>query len=439
MTGIEAGLIALAVLFVLLALRIPIGVAMLVVGIGGYAAIAGWKPLLAYLNSAAVDRFSSYTLSIVPLFLLMGHFATKAGMSRALFRAAGVWVGHRPGGLAMAAIGGCAGFGAIAGSSLATAATMAQVALPEMRKFGYAGSLATGTLAAGGTLGILIPPSIVLVIYAILTEQNIAKLFMAAFVPGILAAVGYMVAVAVYVRFKPEAGPVAERADRGEKLRSMVEVWPVALVFLLVIGGIYGGIFTPTEAAAVGAFATLVFAVWKGGMRLDGLIDCLAQTAVSTAMIFLIILGADLLNVFLALTRMPQMAAEAIGASGLPPFLILSLILVAYLLLGCVMDSLSMILLTIPIFFPIVMGLDFGLTPEETAIWFGILALVVVEVGLITPPIGLNLYIINSMARDVPMSQTIRGVLPFLASDIVRVVLLVAFPAISLGLMRWLS
>jgi tripartite ATP-independent transporter DctM subunit len=392
--------------------------------------------LINFLKSEPYSQFSAYSLSVIPLFLLMGQFATQAGMSRALFRAANVWLGHRRGGIAMATVGGCAAFGAICGSSLATAATMAQVALPEMRRYKYSGALATGTLAAGGTLGILIPPSIILVVYAILTEQNIAKLFIAAFVPGIIAALGYIAAIAVFVRIDPRAGPAGGRASARERLSSLAETWPVILIFLLVIGGIYAGWFTPTEGAAVGAFSTGTLAFVHGGMRLTGLIECLRGTAETTAMIFLILLGAALYNAFLALTRMPMDAAAMIGASGLSPMWVMAAILLLYLALGCLMDSLSMILLTIPIFFPIVMGLDFGLGPEETAIWFGILALIVVEVGLITPPVGMNVFVINSMARDVPMVESFKGVMPFLASDLIRVVLLVAVPSISLFLVR---
>ncbi|MEM7443309.1 MAG: TRAP transporter large permease [Pseudomonadota bacterium] len=431
---VELGFIAFVVLLLLLALRIPIGVAMLTVGLGMYVYMRGTGTTLAYLKNTSFSAFADYGLSVVPLFLLMGQFATRAGMSKALFNAANVFLGHRRGGMAMASVGACAGFGAICGSSLATAATMAQVALPEMRRFGYSGALSTGTLAAGGTLGILIPPSVVLVIYAILTEQNIAKMFVAALIPGILAAVGYVIAIAIYVRFNPEAGPTGERSGAAARLAAIREIWPVVGIFLLVIGGIYAGWFTPTEGAAVGALATLLLAVFHGGMRLDGFVDCLKGTAEASAMIFLIILGAKIFNGMLALTQMPQSAALLIGESGLAPLAILVIMLLIYLVLGCMMDSLSMILLTVPIFFPIVMALDFGLTPEETAIWFGILALIVVEVGLITPPVGMNVFIINSLARDVPMLDSFRGVLPFLLSDAVRVVILVAFPVITLGL-----
>ena len=439
MTGIELGAVAFVILIGLLAIRIPIGVAMLTVGMGGYVYLRGWTPLLAYLKTAPFVQFSNYSLSVIPLFLLMGQFATKAGMSRALFNAANVWMGHFRGGIAMAGVGACAGFGAICGSSLATAATMAQVALPEMRRYKYSGALATGSLAAGGTLGILIPPSVILVIYAILTEQNIAKMFIAAFIPGFLAALGYILAIAVYVRLYPEDGPARPRVPIRERLESLPEILPVLAIFLVVIGGIYLGWFTPTEGAAVGAFGTGLLAVFHGGMRLSGLVDCLKGTATATGMIFLILLGASIFNVFLALTQLPQAASEAIGASGLPPMLVLAVMLLAYLVLGCVMDSLSMILLTIPIFFPIIVGMDFGLTPEETAIWFGIIAVIVVEVGLITPPVGMNVFIINAIARDVPMLESFRGVLPFLISDVIRVVILLAFPVITLAMVRALA
>ncbi|GAB4435845.1 MAG: TRAP transporter large permease [Rhodocyclaceae bacterium] len=429
----------LAGLFVLLALRVPIAVAMFATGAAGYVTVAGWEPLANYLKTAAYGRYSVYDLTVVPLFLLMGHFASKSGLSRSLFRAAGALIGHHRGGVAMAAVGACAGFGAICGSSLATAATMGQVALPELRRLDYSPALATGALAAGGTLGILIPPSIVLVIYAILTEQNIARLFIAALVPGIVAGSGYIAAIAIYVRVFPGAGPAAPRASLAERLRAIAEVWPVVLIFLTVIGGIYGGVFTPTEAAAVGTLSTGLLALARG-MRIAGLAECIYGTAEATGMIFLILLGADVLNVFLALTQMPAELARWVGASGLPAMIVLALILAIYVVLGCVMDSLSMILLTIPIFFPIVMGLDYwGLGPTDKAIWFGILALMVVEIGLITPPVGMNVYIISSLARDAPMSVTFRGVVPFLISDALRVALVVSFPALSLALVHALS
>jgi C4-dicarboxylate transporter DctM subunit len=439
LSNLEIGIWSFPILLVLIFFRLPIGLAMLLCGMVGTWLVTGsWNPILAKLKAETYSTFSSHSLSIIPLFLLMGQFAGLGGMSQSLFKAANSWLGHRKGGVAMAAIGACAGFGAICGSSLATAATMAQVALPELRRYGYSGALATGALAAGGTLGILIPPSIVLVIYAILAEQNIAKLFLAAFVPGILAAIGYMIAISIYVRLYPESAGDSPRQPYRERFKAMFDVWPVLLVFFLVVGGIYFGWFTPTEAAAIGAAGTGLIALINGGLNRQTFIDSVLATAVATAMIFFIVFGASIYNGFLALSQVPQQIAAIIVESGFNPWAVLVTILILYLVLGCVMDSLSMILLTIPIFFPIVSALDYGLGPEEFAIWFGIIVLIVVEVGLITPPVGMNLFVINSMAKDTPISATYRGVTPFVISDLVRTVILVLFPAISLFMLRWL-
>ncbi len=439
MTHLELGLWSFPVLLALIFLRVPIGLAMLSVGFFGTWMVTGsWIPILAQLKSLTYDTFSSYSLSIVPLFLLMGQFATRGGMSQALFKAAETWLGHRRGGVAMAAVGACAGFGAICGSSLATAATMGQVALPELRRYGYSGALATGCLAAGGTLGILIPPSVVLVIYAILTEQNIIKLFMAAMVPGVLAALGYMITIAIYVRVKPDSAGQREPADLAERFSALISVWPVLLIFVLVIGGIYLGWFTPTEGAAVGAAGTGLIALANGGLTWRSLGESITGTAISTGMIFFIVLGAAVYNGFLAFSQLPQETANYVATLGISPWLVLLVILLCYLVFGCVMDSLSMILLTIPIFFPIVSVLDFGLPAEEMAIWFGVVVLITVEVGLITPPVGMNLFVINSMAPDVPLSRTYGGALPFVVSDVIRIAILVAFPVITLGLVRLL-
>ncbi|MBG0841822.1 TRAP transporter large permease [Ectopseudomonas toyotomiensis] len=440
MSSVALGGLFLAFLLVLLAIRIPIAIAMLLTGIGGYVSISGWDPLLNYLKTVAYARYTVYDLSVIPLFLLMGQFASRGGLATGLFRAAATMVGHWRGGLAISAIGSCAAFGAVCGSSVATAATMGQVALPELRRYKYSNSLAVGCLAAGGTLGILIPPSVVLVIYAILAQQNISTLFMAAFVPGILAVIGYMIAIAIYVRLFPDSGPAQERSSWKQRLQAQQGVWPVLLIFLVVLGGIYGGWFTPTEAAAIGTVGTGFFAFTLGKMRLAELKEVLLGTGVTTAMIFMILLGADVMNAFLAISQLPNFIAETISGAGLPPFLVLAGILVLYLILGCVMDTMSMILLTIPIFFPVIMGLDFyGLDQTEKAIWFGILALMVVEIGMVTPPLGMNVYVIAGMARDIPMSEAFRGIVPFLISDIVRVVILVLFPSITLCLVRWLT
>ncbi|MBX6368626.1 MAG: TRAP transporter large permease [Rhodospirillales bacterium] len=436
MSGTETAILLFAALFVLVGLRIAIGVALLFCGVAGYVLLSGWIPLISYLKTGVYLHFSNYSLSVIPLFLLMGQFAMQAGMSQALFGAATAWFGHRRGGVALAAIVGAAAFGAICGSSVATTATMGQVALPEMRRLGYSSSLATGTLAVGGSLGMLIPPSVILVVYGILTEQNIAKLFMAAFIPGLLAALGYMIAISIYCRVNPKAGPAEERVGWRERVLALRDVWPVIVIFTVVVLGTNVGWFTPTEGAAVGAFSTFLLCVLRRRMSWPALRASLLAVAEVTAMIFLILLGAEVFNAVLALSQMPMKLASAIGESGLPPYGILIAILVVYIGLGCVMDELAMLLLTLPIFFPIVMGLDFGMPPDEKAIWFGILVLVIVGIGLVAPPVGMNVFVINALAKDVPIVETYRGVLPFILADIVRAGVLVAFPVLSLWLVR---
>jgi tripartite ATP-independent transporter DctM subunit len=437
MSNVELALWSFPLLLLMIFIRIPIGLSMLVCGLGGAWMVYGsYLPILNQLKQMTFSTFSSYSLSVIPLFLLMGQFAALGGLSQALFKAAEAWIGHRKGGVAMAAVGACAGFGAICGSSLATAATMGQVALPELKRAGYAGGISTACLAAGGTLGILIPPSVVLVIYAILTEQNIAKLFLAAFVPGLLAALGYMIVIAIYARLRPQDVGSLPPMPMKDRIAATIKVWPVMVIFVAVVGGIYSGLFTPTEGAAIGAFGTGLSAWFSGGLNRKTLLAAVLGTAVATGMIFMIVLGAGVYNTFLALSQLPQEAANAVGGWGVSPMLVLVFILVLYVILGCFMDSLSMILLTIPVFFPIVTALDFGLPPEEFAIWFGILVLIVVEVGLITPPVGMNLFVINSLARDTPITQTYRAILPFVASDFIRTGVLLAFPSITLFVLR---
>ncbi|MEM7632616.1 MAG: TRAP transporter large permease [Pseudomonadota bacterium] len=437
MSRLELGFWSFPILLGLIFLRAPIGLAMFLCGLLGwiFAMNGNPTPILAKLKSETYTTFSNYSLTIIPMFLLMGQFATLSGMSSALFKAAESFLGHRRGGVAMASVGACAGFGAICGSSLATAATMSRVALPELKRYGYSGGFSTATLAAGGTLGILIPPSVILVIYAIITEQNIAKLFLAAFIPGILAAIGYVITISIYVRLYPDAAGTRPAVPWPERWRALAETWPVLAIFALVVGGIYAGWFTPTEGAAIGAAGTGLVALVGGNLTWRVLLEALIGTAKTTAMIFFIVLGASLYNNFLALSGAPQWLADYVLGQGFAPLLVLSVILVFYLIFGCVMDSLSMILLTVPIFFPVISGLEFGLTPEQVAIWFGILVLIVVEVGLITPPVGMNLFIINAMDRETPMTETYKAVLFFVGSDIVRVILLVAFPAITLFLL----
>jgi len=426
-------------MLVLMAVRVPIAVSMFGAGALGYVVQTGWLPFANFLNTQAFARFASYDLSVIPLFILMGHFATKGGISKALFEFAAAVMGRFKGGLAMASLLACAAFGAISGSSVATAATITSVALPEMRRHGYSGRLATGTLAAGGTLGIQLPPSIVLVIYAILTEQNISKLFAAAVVPGLIAMIGYMIAVAIYVRVVPGHAPEVEDAPPPLTLHAVFGVAPIVGIFGLVFGGIYGGFFTPTEGAAVGATATFLTALGKGEMSLAKFKECFLGTAASAAMIFFIFLGADLMNSALALTQVPNQLAGAVGSWGPSPLIVVVAILLFYVLLGAVMDELSMLLLTIPIFFPIVIGLDFGMPKESVAIWFGIMVLMTVGFGLIAPPVGLNVYIVNGMAKGVPMGETYRGVMPFLISDVIRTMLFLFFPIIPLFLVRYIG
>jgi C4-dicarboxylate transporter DctM subunit len=423
----------------LMAIRVPIAVSMFSAGTIGYLVQTGWGPFSNFLNTQSFARFASYDLSVIPLFILMGHFATKGGISKSLFEFAAAVMGRFRGGLAMASLLACAAFGAISGSSVATAATITSVALPEMRRHGYSGRLATGTLAAGGTLGIQLPPSIVLVIYAILTEQNISKLFAAAIVPGLIAMAGYMIAVALYVRLVPGHAPDTEEAPPPLTLRAVLGVAPIAIIFLLVFGGIYGGLFTPTEGAAVGVATTFLTALLKGEMTVDKFKECFYGTAVSAAMIFLIFLGADLMNAALALTQVPNQLAALVGSWGLSPLVVVVAILLFYVLLGAVMDELSMLLLTIPIFFPMIMALDFGMAKESVAIWFGIMVLMTVGFGLIAPPVGLNVYIVNGMSKDVPMGETYRGVMPFLVSDVIRTTLFLFFPIIPLWLVGFIK
>ena len=439
MSSLSLTLLIFGSMLALMAVRVPIAVSMFMAGAIGYVTQTGWAPFASFLNTQAFARFAGYDLSVIPLFILMGHFATKGGISKSLFEFAAGVMGRFKGGLAMASLLACASFGAISGSSVATAATITGVALPEMQRHGYSGRLATGTLAAGGTLGIQLPPSIVLVIYAILTEQNISKLFAAAIIPGIIAMCGYMLAVAIFVRVVPGHAPEVDANREGLTLHLFVGVLPIVIIFLLVFGGIYGGFFTPTEGAAVGAASTFLTALIKREMTLAKFKECFYGTAVSAAMIFLIFIGADLMNSALALTQVPNQLAALVGSWGLSPLFVVVAILLFYVLLGAVMDELSMLLLTIPIFFPMVMTLDFGMPKESVAIWFGIMVLMTVGFGLIAPPVGLNVYIVNGMAKNVPMGETYRGVMPFLISDVFRTLLFLFFPIIPLWLVGFIK
>jgi C4-dicarboxylate transporter DctM subunit len=431
------GISMLAGMLALMAIRVPIAAAMFIPGAVGYWVMTNDLALLNTLKGSAVARLTVYDLSVIPLFLLMGQFATQGGLSRSLFRAAASFVGHIRGGLGMAAILSAAAFGAVCGSSIATSATITQVAYPEMKAHGYHGRLSTATLATGGTLGILIPPSVPLVVYAILTEQNIAKLFAAALLPGILATIGYIAVIAIYCRLRPELAPPSEPLPWRVRLVALAGVWPIVAIFVVVFGGIYAGLFSPTEGAAVGAASTFVAALAQRELTLDGIKRSFLGTAETSAMVFMVFLGADMMNSALALTQMPMHLANWVGGLQVPPLVIVGVVLLMYVVLGCVMDELSMLLLTIPVIFPAVMALElWGLTPEMKAIWFGILVLTTVGIGLIAPPVGLNVYVVNGIARDVPMQETYKGVFPFLISDVLRLLALLVFPVLSLGLVR---
>jgi C4-dicarboxylate transporter, DctM subunit len=437
MSAIHIGLLMFTGMLVLMAIRIPIAAAMFIPGVLGYWAMTDGGTLLNLLKANAVARLTVYELSVIPLFLLMGQFATQGGLSRDLFKAAAALVGHVRGGLAMAAIMSAAAFGAVCGSSVATCATITQVAYPEMKAHGYHGRLSTATLATGGTLGILIPPSVPLVVYAILTEQNIAKLFAAAMIPGILAMLGYIVVIALYCRARPELAQPSRAATGGEKLKAIAAVWPIAFVFIVVFGGIYGGFFSPTEGAGVGAVMTFVVGLAKGELKWAGIHNSLIGTAETTAMVFMIFLGADMMNASLALTEMPKHVADWVTHIPVHDLLIVAAVLLLYVLLGCVMDELSMLLLTIPVIFPAIMSLElWDLQREAKALWFGILVLMTVGIGMIAPPIGMNVYVVNNMAKEVPMAETYKGVFPFLAWDALRLILLLLFPALSLWLVK---
>jgi len=433
------GVVGLFALVALIAIRVPIAHAMILVGAAGIAVLSGPAILLSQLKTLAYSQFSIYDLSVLPMFVLMGNIASRAGLSRDLFRAANAWLGWMRGGVAMAAIAACAGFGAVCGSSLATASTMGQVALPELRRYRYSPELATGTLAAGGVLGILIPPSIVLVVYAIVVEASIVTMFIAAFVPGIIAVLFFLATIAIYVRVRPESGPPGDRVPREEFIAATIGVAPVVLIFGCVIGGIYFGLFNPTPAAAIGVFLVTLVGIARRSVGISGLKEALLDTAATAGMIYLILLGAQLLNIFMARGGVPQAAAAMMANSGLSPMVILILLLVALIFLGCLMDSLSMILLAIPFFWPVIAVMDFGMSVEDLKVWFGILALIVVELGLITPPVGMNVFVINALARDVPMRRTFLGVMPFFVAELFRVALIVAFPALSLWLPKLLA
>jgi len=428
MTPPLVGVLGLVVLLFLIGLRVPVAIAMGAVGICGGVYLNGWFSLGFVLGSQPFVTSSSYSLSVIPLFVMMGAFASRAGLSASLYRALNSLIGHWRGGLASATIGACALFGAVCGSSLATAATMARVAVPEMTAIGYDRRLTSGALAAGGTLGILIPPSIIMVIYALLTEQSIGRMFLAGMIPGFLAAGLYMATVYAMARLKPHWAPRTARLAGASRLEAFRQMAPILALFIVVMGGIYVGVFSPTEAAAVGAFGAIVLAAMRGQLNWQVTREALVETAATTGMLFMILIGTSVLQFFIETSTLPRVIVDWINALGLAPIGVVVMILVIYVILGCFLDSLSMMLITLPIVFPIIV--DLGYDP----IWFGVLVVSVVEIGLITPPLGMNLFVIASASDDLRFETVAAGVVPFLLADLVRLILLVSIPAFSLAL-----
>jgi len=421
-------ILILVFMFIVLFCGMPIGFAMGLSAVLGTLLLIDAQAAFSLLGQTAYDTAVTYNLSVVPMFVLMGYIAGGAGLSEALYRACNAWLGHRRGGLALATIGGCGAFAAICGSSIATAATMAQIALPEMRRYNYDDRLATGAVAAGGTIGILIPPSIIMVIYGLLTETSISKLFLAGFLPGLLTVAGFMLTITIMTRINPRLGPRAEPAPMVVKLAALRSVWGPVLLFLLVIGGLYFGVFSPTEAAGIGAVGAFALGVLNRGFDGEALRQALLDTVRTTAMIFTILIGAILFNNFLILASMPNLVSGWITGLPLGKLAILLVIIGMYFVLSCLLDSLAMILLTIPIVFPIVSALGYD------PVWFGIIIVMVVELGLITPPIGMNVFVIKGIAREVPLYTIFRGVTPFIVAQIILIAVLIAFPEIALWL-----
>lgn len=426
------GLLGFAAMFLLMALRVPIAVAMGVVGLVGLGLMRSWPAAMSAAAGEFVD-VGSYTLSVVPLFVLMGNFVTRAGMSRDLYQAAYALIGHKRGGLAMSTIAACAGFGAICGSSIATTATMARVAMPEMARYKYAPSFAAGSVCAGATLGILIPPSVILVIYGIMTEQSIGALFAAGVLPGLVATGFYLAASWWITRRHPDWGPPGDKASWPERRAALARIWGVALLFALVMGGMYGGFFTPTEAAGVGAMGGFLFALARRALTLKVLNEVLVESARTSAMLFTIVIGASLFASFLNFTELPNALRDFVTGLGAHPLVVIVAICLIYVVLGTAMESLSMMLLTVPIFFPLVTALGFD------PIWFGIIVVCVIEISLITPPVGMNIFVLSSVVPGIPTMAIWRGVMPYVAADMLRMATLIAFPAISLWLPKWLG
>jgi tripartite ATP-independent transporter DctM subunit len=420
--------IGFVTLFALMLLRVPVGMAMGLVGVSGYGYLTGSTPALKMVGQTSMRIVTDYTFGVIPMFLLMGAIVTRSGMSRELFQAANRFVGHWRGGLGIATIAACAGFAAISGSSVATAATFSTVAYPEMRRFNYPQSFATGVIAAGGTLGAMFPPSIVLAVYGLITQQDIGKLFVAGILPGLLAVSMYMLTILVIGRLRPGWLPVTPASGWDDRLRALREIWAPVLLFLFVIGGLYGGLFTPTEAGGMGAGGALIISLARGRLSRGDLLESLLQATRTAAAVFTVLIGAILFGYFLTVTQTPQKVTAFVTGLGLSPHGALLLIMLMYLVLGCLMDAMAMIILTVPIIFPVIQALGFD------PVWFGVIIVMTVELGLIHPPVGMNVFVIKTVVKDVSFSTIFYGVLPFVATDILRLAILIAFPAIALYL-----
>jgi tripartite ATP-independent transporter DctM subunit len=411
-------------LFGLMLLRVPVGMAMGLVGVTGFGLLAGFGPALKLIGQTSMRTVTDYTFGVIPMFLLMGAFVTNSGMSRELFRAANTFIGHLRGGLGLATIVACAGFAAISGSSVATAATFSTVAYPEMRRFNYPQSFAAGTIAAGGTLGAMFPPSTVLVVYGILTEQDISRLFMAGIVPGILAVLMYMITIIIIGRLRPDMLSAGPNSSWNECLHALKDVWAPLLLFFFVIGGLYGGLFTPTEAGGVGAGGAFIIGLLRGKLDRQKILTSLLQATRTAAAVFTILIGALLFGYFLTITGTPQKVTAFLGGLGIGSYGILLLIILMYLVLGCIMDAMAMIILTVPIVYPVILALGFD------PIWFAVIVVMTVELGLISPPVGMNVFVIKSVVPELTFARIFKGVTPFIITDVVRLGLLIAFPAI---------
>ncbi len=428
MDPITTALVGILGMFVLIGLQIPIGISMAIAGVVGFGLLSGWTAAFSLIAAKGVGALSSEELAVIPLFLVMGSFANVSGLAADIYKLAYAFVGHRKGGLALATIGGCAGFGAVCGSSLATAATMGRVALPEMLKRNYEPALATGSIAAGGTLGMLIPPSVIMVVYAFLTEQFVITMFIAALIPGVLAVMFHFIAIMIVVRRNPDAGPAGDRINWYGRLRAIGESTGVLIMMLIVIGGIYGGVFTVNEAAALGAAVAFVFTILRGKLTWSSLLLVMRETATNTAMIYLIIIGASVFASFISITKMPSMVVDQIGSMGLPPLAVIFALFVMFLILGSIFDTIAAMVITLPFIFPLVT--DLGYHP----IWWGIVLVMTIEVGMITPPIGMNVFVLHGVAGNIPLNTIFRGILPFFYADLVRITLVILIPALALWL-----